>query len=154
MVIPFNGFMFLVGIWINPWCFGMSINQKFGPWHEWGASWSYELLILNPRFGMIQSDVFFGVESWNHQPNRPKKHGWCAWLHLFPCVWRVVHGAALGLPMSSPWRVVFHTSQVCELTQDWRSFIDQSKGSLTIRVPWQQQKGRTKCWNRVTNPPN
>lgn len=26
------------------------------------------------------------------------------------------------------------TSQVCELTQDWRSFIDQSKGSLTIRV--------------------
>eukprot|EP00435_Cladocopium_sp_Y103_P014842 s604_g3.t1 len=24
--------------------------------------------------------------------------------------------------------------QVCELTQDWRSFIDQSKGSLTIRV--------------------
>jgi len=26
------------------------------------------------------------------------------------------------------------TSQVCELTQDWRSLIDPSKGSLTIRV--------------------
>ena len=35
---------------------------------------------------------------------------------------------------------IFHgAQQVCELTQDWRSFIDQSKGSLTIRAPWQQR---------------
>lgn len=144
--------MFL-GIWINPWCldwqYGMSISQKFGPWHEWGASWSYELLILNPRFGLIQSDVF--VRRWKLKSpakQTEKKHGWCAWLHLFPCVWQVVHGAASHVFPMAPG---FPHGARCA---NWPKIGDPL--STSPRAPWPSGRhgSNKKCWrNRVTNPP-
>ena len=100
--------MFL-GIWINPWCldwqYGMSISQKFGPWHEWGASWSYELLILKPRFGMIQSDVF--VRRWKLKSPVKETEKNMAGVHDFICFHVCGGSSMVQLPMSSPWRLVF-----------------------------------------------